>query len=373
MGALRQELTPGMTPNIVRGMRQSEDAMRSQENELFGRVFDMYPEVNQDIATNLVSVVQRMPDVGDYLDSVYLSRGIVPLFTRTESGAIEFARAPSLEDAEIVRRAIDEKVTAAYKGGQGTYGEGLKPLAQNLRDSIDSFAPEMALTRAQSSQNFDVKRGFDLGRKALTANVDEMELVIEKFADKPEVISAIRAGFMDSITQKVRKQKTTFANLIDEDRQLGAMMRTLLTGKDITNLERRLSVAADTQEIASKLPQTAGSPTQGLQRAEERMGSGVKFSDVLRTGMSDPTVAIDLLDRLIRSKAPKFTDAQRMQIVSTLYERDPAAVRAALVDETALTNLINQVTRLVGVIEPAAVRGATEQATQFVTDQRGQR
>lgn len=368
---LQKELAPNVSPNVIRGYKMAEDEAKALESKAYNEVFTNNQEVSQDVAMSMLEAVQRTPSALAHLDNLYTASNLVPLFKRGENGAIEFVRMPTLKDAEIANRGIKTHIDKLYREGSNDLAVELTPISQQLTNSLDNFSPELAAVRYQASQRFATRRAFDLGRKAASANVDEMEMTIEKLANKPDELAALQAGFMDAIKVKLRKANTTLANLLDEDKQLGSMLRTILPNRDLRQLEQKLGVAADAQEIASKMPITAGSPTQALQKEESRIGSNIKLTDVARLGAKDPTVVLDLLGRMVKSKAPSLSEKERMKIVDVIFSKDPKLVRRSLVDETALTQLIRLTEVVLNTLAAGGTRGAAEQSIQVLPSSGG--
>lgn len=369
---LRENLAPGSQQNILATAKASEEALKDLEGKLYKGVFESAPEVSQSVSEILLNAVQRNPEVMAELNSIYANRNLVPLFKQGDNGAIELSRIPSLEDAEIARRILDDKVNKLYKAGSGTEAGVVKDTAVTVRNALDNEFPQLAAVRAKSSQNFETRRAFELGRKALNANVDELQLTMEKLSGNPEAIQAIKLGLMDAIKSRLLRTKGpgTLESLANEDQQFGAILRTVLDGNDLAGLERQLSLAAETGRIAEKMPLTAGSPTQALQQEAARAGSRVSASDVGRVASGDMTAMFDIVRRLVGRSSPNLSDAERMQVVDVIFSRDADLVRKALTDQQAFEQLMSRVATYGKVLGEGAGIGAQEQATQLYTGEK---
>lgn len=366
---LQDILAPGSQSNIMRTARASEEALRGMESQMYKSVFESAPEVSQGVSMMLLNAVQRNPEIMSELNSIYANRNLVPLFKQADNGAIELSRIPSLEDAEIARRILDDKVNKLYKAGSGTEAGVVKDTAQMVRNAIDEEFPELAVVRAQSSQNFETRRAFELGRKSLNANVDELQLTMEKLSGNPDAIEAIKLGLMDAIKSRLLRTKgpSTLESLANEDQQFGAVLRTVLNGDDIAALERQLNLAADTGRIAEKMPPFSGSPTQALQQEAARAGSRVSAADVGRIASGDMTAMFDIVKKMVTRSTPQMSDAERMKVVDVIFSRDADLVRRALTDQAAFEQLMSKAATYGKVFGEGLGIGAQEQATQFYT------
>lgn len=366
MEGLQRQLSPETDPNVLRGVRQSDDALRQAEKQAYSSVYREGQEVTEDVANEMIRIVRAIPELSQEMMQLYKTAGrLVPPFKVAANGEIQLTRIPSLQDAENMRRALNDMAGRQFRGGQGTIGDVTSQIERNLRRQIDEMSPELRAVRQTASQTRAGRDAFEAGRKALSMNVDELEMVIEVMT--PEAKKLFRSGLMDAIRNKVRRQGTTLANLADEDKQFGQVLRTVLGDQDIRQLSRQLQLAGETAEIAQKMPPTAGSPTAPLMQERSRAGMRGSMQDVARIGAGDPTIIVDLVDRFLRRDRPQLTDQQRMQVVQVLFSRDPETVRKALTNEAALNQLVEMSGRVADALISGATSGAIQQSTQQAT------
>ena len=366
MEGLREQLAPEMDPNVMRSVRQSEKQVKASERQAYEDVFRSSPEVTPEVADEMLRVAKASPDIAQSIVETYRAEGrLVPPFKIADNGEIQLVRAPSLEDAEIMRRMIDDKANTMFRSGNGTMGQIFSGVARTLREQIDAMSPQLAGTRQAASQTRTARDAFEAGRKAMSMNVDELELLMESFT--PEATRTFRAGLMDAIRNKVRRQGTTLANLADEDKQFGQVLRVVLGDQDVSQLSRQLQVAGETAEIAQKMPPTAGSPTAPLMQERSRSGMRSSLQDVSRVAAGDPTIIIDVLDRALRRDRPQLTDEQRMQVVNVLFSRDPEFVRKALTGEAPMDEVIARINQVADALATGAGTASVQQSTQATT------
>jgi hypothetical protein len=366
MEGLREQLAPEMDPNVMRSMRQSEEQIKEAERQAYKGVYQSSPEVTPAVADEMLRVAKADPDVAQNIVKIYRAEGkLVPPFKIADNGEIQLVRVPSLKDAETMRQLIDDKARTMFKNGDNTMGIIFSGVARTLREQIDSMSPQLARTRQTASQTRTARDAFEAGRKAMSMNVDELELLMESFT--PEAARTFRAGLMDAIRNKVRRQGTTLANLADEDKQFGQVLRVVLGDQDVSQLSRQLQVAGETAEIAQRMPPTAGSPTAPLTQERARSGMRGSFQDVSRVAAGDPTIIIDVLDRVLRRDRPQLTDQQRMQVVNVLFSRDPEFVRKALTGEAPMDAVIARINQVADALATGAGTASVQQSTQATT------
>lgn len=362
---LQKHLDPtNADPNVLRSQMAKVSAEKEFENSLYSDLWRMYPEVDEDLAGATLDAVQRVPEARQALDKIYSARNIVPLFGTDPAGATYLARVPSLEDVEIVRRVLDNQTTSLYKNSAGTLGEATGEVARNLRDKLDSFSPELKATRAAAADVRNNRDAFDLGRRALTMNADELAVLMESMT--PGAKNSLKQGLMVQIGDRVRRTGTTIANLADEDKQMGIILRTVLDGDDISRLEKTLSVAGEVKEMASKMPPTAGSQTNPLQRERRASGMGITADQMVGAARGDINSIGSVIMNIINRRSPGLTDKERMQVIETLFSEDPKVLMKALNDTGDIGAVLQLVDRAVARVTPATSRAVTQQSVQAV-------
>ena len=364
---LRGSLTPGMDENVIRGMRQADDVLKEMENKAYQEVFENSGDVSPGLANQLLSVYQRYPEAASQAQTLYGRRQLVPLLTTGDNGAINFARMPNLEDAEIAYRMIRDLSGKEFREGAGTMGAAVGDDVAALKFAIDDFSPELAAARRGASMRRGVSQSFEDGSKSLSKNVDEVALLIKDLEKSPEKLQAYRAGFMSAIRDRARKAKTTLGNLAKEDTQLGNMLRVVLPEEDIDRVVRQLDIAGQSQEVASKLPVTAGSPTEPLRRERRASGMDSGIEEMGRAINLDPRAIVGMLSRFASKEAPGLSDAERMAVVDVIYSDNPSLVMDALTNQDALDRLMDMISRRLAQAAPAARRATTQQGVGLLS------
>lgn len=361
-GALRESLTPGMDENTIRGMRQTDEALKEMENAAYKTVFESSGDLSQDLTAQLLSIYQRYPEVVAEAQRLYGRKSLVPLLSTADNGAVGFARAPNLEDAEIAYRMIRDLSGKEFREGSGTMGAAVGDDVNALKNALNIFSPDLEAARMGASTRRGISKMFEEGKKVLSKNADEIILMVEDLQNKPEQLQALRAGFMAAIRDKARRQKTTLGNLAKEDGQFGDLLRIILPEEDIDQVARQLDIAGQSQEIARQLPLTAGSPTELLRRERAASGMDVSIDEMGRAAALDPRALISTISKMISKETPGLTDAERMGVVDIVYSDNPSLVMDALNNKDALDRLMDLISRRLQQVAPAARRATTQQS-----------
>jgi hypothetical protein len=347
-------------PNVIRAMKQSDEQLKAQERKGYQEAFEGGANVSTKLQEQMLSVIQRMPQAADELADIYRARNIVPLFKKADDGSIQFVRTPSIEDAEILRRALKDIAGGQFNAGRGTMGSVVGDLEKSLRNTIDEAAPNLAAVRQQFSRNMTARDAFELGRKqALTMNVDELSLIVEKMS--AEALEAFRAGALDALRNRARRSGVMLRDLANEDKQIGAALRVILPAEQADRVLRSVTRAAEASEVAKAI--RGGSQTQKLQREAQLRGSGASAEDALRGSQGD----IFSLMRLFKNALPSaqgMSDEQLLQVAKVLFSDDPKMVEIALKDKRVLGELLRKAEKFVSTAATGLRTGAEQQAAQ---------
>lgn len=360
--SLEQGLVGGQSGNQLARAQRTDDALKLAERDAYSSAFDRSGEPSGNLVNNMLNIIQRFPKAGDDLADLYTSRNLVPLFSKDASGATVMVRQPTAEDAEILYRGIRDYTQQMYTTGKGSLGTEAKQATQALKSDIDAEFPSIGRARAVSSGRKSASEALNLGRSALSKDPEELEMLIERMSESE--VKAYRQGVMNALNKKLGTTKTTFANLADEDKNLGKILRMSLPQDMIDSVVNRASRAGEMTEISSKMPMTAGSPTQGLQKEAKASGTGQNIGGLLDALSGSPYAGIQLVSGLFEKTAQDLTPEQRTQVVNILFSEDANLVYKALTDNTALAQLEKKIKSIADTIGKSAVRASQFQAVQ---------
>jgi hypothetical protein len=361
--SLRSALSPDVSdPNILRARAATEADLKQQQREAYQGVFENKQPVSQDVADQMLNVISRVPSARAKLQELYQMRdNLVPLFKENAGGSIEFARAPNIEDAEILRRALSEESSSRFRAGEGSAGEAFGAMESPLRRAIDVESPELGSTRAQYSQMMTQNEAFEMGqRKSLTMNVDELEMEIARLSSNPEALSAFRAGAMAALNNRARRSGTTLENMAKEDVQLGAALRVLLPPEQAGTVLRDVGRASEAISMDKIIQPRAQSMTQAMQRESQMRGGSASMEDVFRGVQGDPMALTKLMVSMVPS-AKGLSDAQMSEVAKILYTESPEMIRQALTDQTVAGAVLRKAE---AIISGASQYGRTAGAQQ---------
>lgn len=371
-------LDPGKVGrNVYKRMMQEDDAIKRLEGEGYKKVFGTHKELNPLIAGDVEEILKRFPEVRKELQSYYQESGqrIVPLFVGRESGEIEFARMPSLEDAEVAYRLLRDKAGDLYSSGSGTRAENYKNAAASIKNMLDDNYGDLKQVRLLAASRRSAQDAFKDGSKAFGRNADEIEFEYEMLlSQNPEAAKAFKSGVLHSFRNKMKRSVSVSGRAADPDRQEGAILK-IVAGDDYTKvLQSALKNAGASQEAMQKI--VYNSQTAAELAARQSIGSGkISMAEMASIASGNPAALMAMVSaKLAKSfeKDANLTPKDYKKITDVLLSEDSAFVNKMINDEVSLGDIKKKVLPYVDLAVKAGERGARYEAatggTEFSRD-----
>jgi hypothetical protein len=363
------DLTPfnlGQRPeNVLKYFKMSDDAAKKMENQNYEQAYGTGGVIDADLLGSLTDALKRSPGAVKDINEIYTAQtGKKPFFSFDEAGEIKFSKAPTLQDAEIIRRGIKSSINTAYTTGRGGVGEALKPVEGALRESIDASSSALASARQQASTLRGGRKAFQEGRTVLSKSADEVDVYMDSIADNPALVSAFRAGTMDAIRKQMGTGRVTsmMSRLASPDTKEGGILRSIYPGDQLDGILSRIGTAAQSQEAKNYV--LGQSATAATLMEAKRTGSSITADELGSAMTGNPMAGFSVLTKMLKNSNAGLSDAERQRVAQILTSQDPNIVRNALVDDSAMAALqqqMNNAIRLLGKSVPygAGYIGAT--------------
>jgi len=362
-----QQKLAGQEGNVLQQFKLNDKQLKQIESEAYKDAFGTGGVIDSQLLGSVTDALKRSPQSVKNINDVYTAEtGKKPFFSFDKNGNVVFSRAPTLEDAEVIRRGIQASVDEAYQSGRGRVGEALKAVELSLRDAIDTSSKKLGDARLQAAARRTAKDAFDDGRKVFGKSADEVAILVAELSQKPGALSAFRAGTMDAIRNKMTTGTRTsmMANLSNENSKEGLILRTIYPGDELPGILQRINTAAQSQ--AAKNYILGGSSTTPTLLQAARTGSNISAEEIANVMTANPvtmaTSAVNILKKVAFEKNKNLTDSQRDMVAKILVSEDPDLVRRALVDQSAFALLqqkINDFARFAGKTVPYSLTGVT--------------
>ena len=367
MDVLQENLAPGQQKNVLKLWNSTDASLRAAENKAYDSVFDNVPDVTADIGNYVENVLRRFPDARVELEKLYSEENLVPLFRVNDFNELVLLRAPSLRDAEILRRQLDENATALFRSGGGQRGSVASEAEKGLRGLLDDTYPSLKDTRAAAASTRAQRDAFNDGLRILNKSKDEVEIIFEQYKGNADALQALRYGFMSNIRKQAGTTRPALIRgLNDPETQRGAAFNILFPENQAAEALRLISIADDAQFL-NAAKSGSGSATQPTAAAAERIGEvAVDAATGNALGVAGK------LANLIIGERPELSNSQVELISRILFSTDPDFVRRALTDDSFLTQVGVKIDPIIRSISNAGRGGLLQQVSQFTSPMAGQ-
>jgi hypothetical protein len=259
--------------NLTKVWNQSQAQIKKKENKLYETAFkdknkrDIHLVKGQadNVVNDLLAAAQmKGTGVFDELEKIYSSsKSLVPLFTKDANGAIRMLRQPTLRDAEVIRRTLDEIAYDLNISGKGQAGSNIQALALDIRTKLDKFSPKLKSVRKKAHIVRKGREAYEYGLGLINAKKgnapEDVQVFIDEFGKLPGVMNALRIG----ITQALKNKEGSGAikKLADEDKNLYGIITQVLSKEQLATIMPKLQVAANAAKVSPSLQGSFGSQT----------------------------------------------------------------------------------------------------------------
>ena len=261
--------------SLTRIWKADQDVIRRKEKELYDTVFgkkggnpNLVKGNDQGLIDDLLTAAQtKGSGVFEELEGIYSSSDyLVPLFAKNKQGVIRILRQPTLEDAEVIRRALDDLAYGLFKDGKGTRGGNINALAVKIRDKLDNMSPGLSVVRERASQVRRARESYEYGLGLLTGKKgnapEDVEEFIRDFGDVPGVMNALRIGVIQALKNK--EGSAAIKKMADPDSNLYTIIRKIIPKDKRDDITKTIDIGATSAKVNPQLQGVFGSQTQPL-------------------------------------------------------------------------------------------------------------
>jgi hypothetical protein len=351
-----QKILQGDTDaNVIRLFKEGQEAARTKASSAYDVVFDAFPEVPASISPIIQKILNTEEAILDSSLQLIKTAGVDEPFFDVVNGRVKLNKAPTLREAENIRRALDDLIGRS----KGNLRHEYKNLERELRGALDAAAPELSKVRQTWSNIMTGSEAFEEGRRVFGKSSDEVEILFEDYAAKgPDALAAFRQGLMDAIrTKSETGAKSSLPRLLtDMDAKQAKIFATIFPADEYDKAYKLWDRAKRSQMVADEL---GSSPTAERTARQASAGMGGAISDVAEALQLNPAAVGRLMSRGLSVLGQRVSDQQKAQVIKILMSEDPKLVERVLKDNTGWDIVQKRVIDIFRGLEgPAAKAGA---------------
>ncbi|MEM1289590.1 MAG: hypothetical protein AAGH60_14655 [Pseudomonadota bacterium] len=249
------------------------------------------------------------------------------VFVSIGDDSVRVRQTPSLEEAELVRRSLNDKANSLFIKGNGGEAANFRDMERELRAFLDDLSPELAAARSEYAEMSAIKKAAELGETLATKSLDEIEFVTE--AMSPNELVAARRGLEWSLRNKLDNgslRRADVLKIFGSNKNQGALQRLWPDQEDFARVSAIFSDIE--QQTRAKNRVVGGSPTYRRQAQSESMGAGDFFAHAASgPELAATSVVGRAINKITSNKLPK---EQLDELVNLLFAERGMTLRPAL-------------------------------------------
>jgi len=371
--SLQKDLAPeSKGGNIYKTFSENAELMLKKESAAYNEIWDSTAgQTFRELDQAVLFIVGKSRGLRNVINKKLDENGFQPLF-KLKGKNLELTRSLSLEEGEIIKRALMDKKNAAFTGGKGDSGATFGNYENSIKSVLDQISPELANVRNNWRLIKEAAKQYDIGKTIINKNPEEIAVQFQKLVDSGnlEAIDALRSGVASSLKFKSQAASPvgTVTKLADRDLGINSKEREILEiiypGEKIESIIEKINKAKGAVVAESKM--FGGSPSAerlGMaSRVGEVAGGMADVARVVNSAGMDIGATTSLITRIFGGKKPPFTDEEYVQIAKLLIEENPEVLRRAMTDETALDSVLGSLATLIRSL------GASQPRVTALTD-----
>lgn len=368
--ALQSDLVPNIaTGNVTKFFDKSIASLKKAEGEAYDEIFEAsVGKTSNSLNLAVQEVLQNQKFLRNKVNTLLAAKNKPPLFKVVE-GKVELLDDVDLETAEIVRRALNDKASATFKGGEGSLGTAISELEGGLRNVIDEFSPELAATRANWARIAASKQAFDDGKRIFGKSADDAEVFFEDLVAKGDMqaVASFRAGVAAAIRAKgtTGAKSTMIRNFADTSKKERMILEKIYPGDSAEAAFEKLRLAD--AALRTERAVLGGSPTAITAENVKRIGTE-GLSDLSALAGGDILAGVRLLKKVLGSSADNLSQGQLREVAELVVSENADLLQRALTDDSARVALANAALQISRRFE-SGVAGAAAIETGEAVDQ----
>ena len=369
--ALLSELAPEGGENITLALSKNLKELEAAESVAYKEIFEQGKALQSNalnLATEQILTNQKFLRSG--INKLLKANNAPDLFKVTK-GKLELLRDVTLEDGEIIRRALADATNKAFSGNKGNLGTSLGAIEKSVRNIIDEVSPELAATRAKWASIKAAQQAFEDGKKAFGKSFEDLSIQFDNLAQIGDdlAMDSFRAGVAAQLKNKfgLSSAKSFMSALSKLERKERDILEKIYPEGLFEDTLKKLELAAITQKTKGKV--LGGSPTAITSEGVKRVGSEALVD--LAEFATNPT-NVFAFTRMARKffgkKVDGISQSQMEQAAKILVSEDADLIKRALTDQDALSILSKRVGQLLDSLTAGTTTASAFTAEKFAPE-----
>jgi len=327
------------------------------ESEAYTELFkELNPLVTKQIQSLLMKNVKRLElepkAVHDALNQLMNRKDLAKLFkinkTGKLKGKLQWARKPTLQDAEYIYRMIRDLGGKAKQTSDRDVGVDFTKMSNEIKALLTASSKTKGDVYAKLTQvrqdAWDRRIGqeaFEYGsRKILSPGqtTDDIEIALMQYRDIPGAMEKLQLGIIGAI--KHRKDTGLFKNVATEDSNLQNVIAMVFPDNSVDDIIRLSKVATNAKEAMNSIKYNT--TTAREQEATKQLFQNVANASALKSGEGGVSKIglVNMVKNFVTARDRSMSAKDAEQLANLVIEKDWKLVQQALIDESKINPLV---------------------------------
>ena len=370
--ALLSELAPEGGENITLALSKNLKELEAAESTAYKEIFEQGKALQSNslnLATEQILTNQKFLRSG--INKLLKANNAPELF-KVKKGKLELLRDVTLEDGEIIRRALADATNKAFSGNKGNLGTSLGAIEKSVRNIIDEVSPDLAATRAKWASIKAAQQAFEDGKKSFGKSFEDLSIQFDNLAQRGDALAmdSFRAGVAAQLKNKfaLSSSKSFMSALSKLDRKERDILEKIYPEGMFEETLKKLELASKTQATKGRV--LGGSPTAITSEGAKRVGADAAV-DVVEFALNPLNIFAftRMARKMLGSKVDNISQAQLEQASKILVSENADLIQRALTDQDALSILGKKVGQIIDSLTAGVTTASAFTAEKFTPDE----
>ena len=327
---------------------------------------ELFKEINPLVTTNIknllmqnVKKLELKPEaVHDALNQLMNRKDLAKLFkinkTGKLKGKLQWARKPTLQDAEYIYRMIRDLGGKAKQTSDRDLGMDMTKLSNEIKDALSDASKKEGDAYSKLTQvRLDAwhrrigQDAFEYGSRKILApgqTVDDIQIELMKYKKTPGAMEKLQLGIMGAI--KHRKDTGLFKNVATEEANLQQVVSMVFPKHSVDDIIRLSRNATNAKEAMNSIKYNT--TTAREQEATKQLFQNTMSAAQLKgEGGISKIGVLNMVKNFVMARDRSMSAKDAEQLANLVIEKDYKVVTQALIDESKIPNFVAMIDSLI--------------------------
>jgi len=341
----------------------ADKRLASAESEAYTELFkEINPLVTTKIRNLLMQNVKKLdlkPEaVHDALNQLMNRKDLAKLFKIHKKGKLkgklQWARQPTLQDAEYIYRMIRDLGGKAKQTSDRDLGMDMTKLSNEIKDALSAASKKEGDAYSKLTQvRLDAwhrrigQDAFEYGSRKILApgqTVDDIQIELMKYKKTPGAMEKLQLGIMGAI--KHRKDTGLFKNVATEDANLQQVVSMVFPDHSVDDIIRLSRNATNAKEAMNSIKYNTTTARE-QEAMKQLFQNTMNMAQLKGEGGISKIGVLNMVKNFVMARDRSMSAKDAEQLAKLVITKDWEVVKQALIDESKIKPFVAMIDSLI--------------------------